>query len=74
MGCFSEPLSIGTSGFHYTLTCDLSLQAFWRGYRVRKRLKKGKKGKGKKGKKGGVKKGGKSPKGSPKGKKGKGKK
>ncbi|XP_043242198.1 dynein regulatory complex protein 10-like [Amphibalanus amphitrite] len=41
----------------------LYIQAFWRGYRVRKRLKKGKKGKGKKGKKGGGKKGGKSPKG-----------
>ncbi|KAF0290280.1 Dynein regulatory complex protein 10 [Amphibalanus amphitrite] len=46
----------------------LYIQAFWRGYRVRKRLKKGKKGKGKKGKKGGGKKGGKSPKGK-KGKK-----
>lgn len=42
-----------------------ALQSFWRGYRVRKRLKKGKKGKGKKGKKGSGK------KGSPKTKKGK---
>ena len=47
------------------MACCGALQSFWRGYRVRKRLKKGKKGKGKKGKKGAGK------KGSPKTKKGK---